>query len=420
MITSRERLSTTLNHKTPDRVCVDFGSTPVTGIAVTMVSKLRKAILGEKDYRVKVIEPYQMLGEVDDLLAEALGIDVQGVIPPGTLFGFENKDWKPFTLFDGTEVLVPGAFNITPDGKGGWFIHPEGDTSVPPSGHMPKDGFYFDAINRQQPIREEMLDPADNLEEFGPLSQKDLDHFASEAKRMAGKNKGAVLTVPGTAFGDIALVSATWLKKVKGIRDVEEWYVSTTSRRDYVYKVFEGQCKIALKNLEQLAKAIGDGVQAAFTTGADFGTQRGLFISPKTYRELYKPFHLQVNNFIHQHTGWKTFMHSCGAIVELIPDFIEAGFDILNPVQCSAVNMDPLRLKKEFGKDITFWGGGVDTQKTLPYGTPKEVYEEVRSRISLFNEGGGFVFNSVHNVQANVPLENLLAMFEAVRDSAKG
>jgi uroporphyrinogen-III decarboxylase len=154
-----------------------------------------------------------------------------------------------------------------------------------------------------------------------------------------------------------------------------------------------------------------------FITGTDFGTQNGPFISPASYRRLYQPFHRRVNDWVHEHTTWKTFCHSCGSIVALLPDLIDAGFDILNPVQCSAAGMDPQTLKDTFGERITFWGGGVDTQKTLPFGTPAEVREEVRQRIEVFGRGGGFVFNTVHNVQANTPAENLVALYEAVREA---
>jgi len=387
-------------------------------MSVKAVTVLRKELLGDENYRVKVHEPYQMSGEIDEALFEAIGIDVMGVMSPRTMFGFTNTDWKPFTLFDGTEVLVPGDFNVTDDGHGGYYIYPCGDTSVPPSGRMPRDGYYFDAVCRQGEIDEDKLDPADNLVEFGLLTDEDIAHYVRQADAAVAKNKGAILSVPGTSFGDIALVPACWMKETPGIRDVEEWYISTVARRDYVYKVFEGQLEIALKNLAPLAEALGDRVQAALVTGTDFGTQRGPFISPAAYRDLYKPFHKTVNDFIHAHTNWKTFIHTCGSVVALLPDFIEAGFDILNPVQCSAEGMDPQRLKSEFGKDLVFWGGGVDTQKTLPFGTPDEVYREVRRRIEIFNEGGGFVFNTIHNIQANTPVENMLAMLKALADSA--
>jgi len=416
---SRERLQKTLNHEPVDRVCVDFGATHVTGISASILSKLRKAVLGEDDFPVKIIEPFQMLGEIDEKLMDVLGLDVLGVLPPKTMFGFENKDWKEFTMFDGTEVLVPGDFNVTPDGKGGLYLYPEGDTSVPPSGHMPKDGFYFDAICRQQPIVEKELDPADNLKEFGELTAKDILPLVDAADKAVQNDKGAILSAPGTGFGDIALVPAMWMKETPGIRDVEEWYISTVARRDYVYKVFEGQCEIALKNLHLLIDALGDKVQAVFTTGTDFGMQQGLFISVKSYLDLFKPFHKTITDFIHSNSNWKVFIHSCGSVRELIPEFIDAGFDILNPVQCSAAEMNPQELKEEFGKDLIFWGGGVDTQKTMPFATPKEVYDEVRQRIKIFNNPTGMVFNAIHNIQAKTPVENVLEMFRAIWDSGR-
>jgi uroporphyrinogen-III decarboxylase len=172
-----------------------------------------------------------------------------------------------------------------------------------------------------------------------------------------------------------------------------------------------------LKNIERLAAAVGDRVQVVFVSGTDFGTQTGQFCSVETYRELYKPFHKAVNERIHKLTKWKTFIHSCGAVAPFVPEFIEAGFDVLNPVQCSATGMDPRTLKREYGSEVVFWGGGVDTQKTLPFGSPEDVYREVRERIDILSPGGGFVFNGIHNVQSNVPVENLLAMFRAVKDS---
>jgi uroporphyrinogen-III decarboxylase len=147
--------------------------------------------------------------------------------------------------------------------------------------------------------------------------------------------------------------------------------------------------------------------------------QNGPFISPKAYRDLYQPFHRRINNWIHEHTSWKSLIHSCGSVRALLEDFIAAGFDVLNPVQCSAARMNPLELKAEFGHRLTFWGGGVDTQRTLPFGTPDEVRREVRERIKIFGPGGGFVFAAVHNIQACTTVENILAMFETVRECGR-
>ena len=416
---SRQRLEATLNHRQPDRVCVDFGSTAVTGMHVAAVTRLRQAVLGQPDYRVKVIEPYQMLGEIDEALREALGIDVGGVLGRTTLFGFENAGWQPFELFDSAPVLVPESFRVTIDPSGDLLMYPEGDLSAPPSGRMPKGGCFFDSIVRQPPIDEGKLDPADNLEEFAPFGQREIAYYEREAARLALRpDLGAILSMPGTAFGDIALVPAPWMKHPKGIRDIAEWYMSTAIRKDYVRRVFEKQCEIALANIDRVAAILGDRVQAVFLTGTDFGTQRGLFISPAAYRDLFKPFHIAVNRRVHEKTRWKTFIHTCGSVVDLLPDLIEAGFDILNPVQTAAAGMDPRRLKKEFGRQLVFWGGGTDTQHTMAFGSPDEVYREVRERIEIFGEGGGFVFDAVHNIQATTPTENLLAMFKAIRESA--
>lgn len=416
---SRRRVEAALNHQEPDYVPLDLGASAVTGMHVSSVYRLRQALkLDPPGTPVKVVEPYQMLGEIAPDLIDALRIDVVGLGSTKTMFGFENNQWRPWSLSDGTPVLVPAAFNTEPEPNGDILMYPEGDRSAPPSGRMPKGGFYFDTIVRQQPIDDEKLNVEDNLQEFGPISDAELAHFASEADRLARETGKAILAnFGGTAFGDIALVPAPFLKYPKGIRDVAEWYMSTVSRFDYVYELFQRQCDIALANLAKIYDAVGDRVTAVFITGTDFGTQTGPFIGPPAYRKLYQPFHRRVNDWVHEHTPWKTFIHSCGSVVALLPDIVEAGFDILNPVQCSAAGMDPQTLKDRFGAKLTFWGGGIDTQKTLPFGTPEEVRREVRQRIEIFGRDGGFVFNTVHNVQAQTPVENLVALYEAVREA---
>jgi hypothetical protein len=420
-MTSRERVSKALNHQEPDHLPLDLGGSATTGMQVSSVYLLRQALgLDPPGTPVKVVEPYQMLGEIKPDLMDALGIDVVSLRSPRTMFGFPNEGWKEWKLFDGTPVLVPEAFNTDPEPDGSILMYPEGDRSVPPSARMPKDGFYFDSLKRQGSIDDSRLNPEDNLEEFGPISDADLAYFEREVKRLHEETDKAILAnFGGTAFGDIALVPAPWLKHPKGIRDVEEWYVSTVSRPQYVYRVFERQCEIALANLEKIHRVVGDRVTAVFTTGTDFGMQTGPFIAPLTYRKLFKPFNAQINDWIHTHTTWKSFIHSCGSVWALLPDFVDAGFDILNPVQCSAANMDPRHLKATYGSRIIFWGGGVDTQRTLPFGTPEDVRKEVRERIRTFGAGGGYVFNTTHNVQARVPKENLLGLYEAVREYGK-
>ncbi|MFP5210413.1 MAG: uroporphyrinogen decarboxylase family protein [Acidobacteriota bacterium] len=412
--TSRERLANALNHRQPDRIPLDIGGTSVTGIHASCVAALRD-YYGLEKRLVRIHEPSQMLGLVEDDLKDAMGLDVTGVFRRGTKWGFPAENWKPW-LFNGLEVLVPGEFNVTTDSNGDTLIYPEGDTTAQPSGRMPAGGFFFDCIVRQDPIDEDKLNPEDNLEEYGPISQADLDYLATAAKDALASGRGVIAGFGGTAFGDIAIVPGPGLKHPKGIRDITEWYVSTRSRQDYIHRIFERQSEIALANLERIHAVVGDAVQAVYLCGTDFGTQTSAFCSVKTLQELYAPYYKRINDWIHAHTPWKTFKHSCGAVSKFIPTFIEAGFDILNPVQCSATGMEPEQLKANFGDRIVFWGGGVDTQKTLPFGTPAQVREEVLRRCGIFAPGGGFVFNPVHNIQAQTPVENIVAMVNAVHE----
>ncbi len=243
-MTSRERVHLALNHQESDRVPVDLGAGPVTGMQVDTVYNLRQALgLDAPGTPVKVVEPYQMLGEIKADLMAALGIDVVGLSKASTMFGFKNEGWKHWTTFAGTPVLVPEGFNTDPDENGDILMYPEGDKSVPPSGRMPKGGFYFDSIPRQLPLDDNSLKLDDNVEEFTPISDADLAYLGREAERLWNETDKAMLAnFGGTAFGDIALVPGPWLKHPKGIRDVEEWYVSTMTRRDFVYKIFEYQC----------------------------------------------------------------------------------------------------------------------------------------------------------------------------------
>jgi len=415
-VDSKEKLRRALNHQAGP-VPVDFGGTAVTGIHVMIVAALRDHY-GLEKRPVKVIEPYQMLGALDNDLMDAMGVDVVSIAPRNTMFGFPNRSWRECRLPWGQAALVSEDFKTREDSNGDLLIFPEGDMSVPPSGRMPVSSFFFDTIVRQTPIVEEALDPVDNQEEFAPVTREDLDYFKAQVDLASQSNRGVVATFGGTAFGDIALVPAPFLKHPKGIRDIAEWYMSTALRPEYVHAIFEHQCRVALENLEKIHAVVGNAVDAVFICGTDFGTQSSQFCSTDTYEALYAPYYKQVNAWIHEHTTWKTFKHSCGAVEPLMSHFIESGFDIINPVQCSATGMDPQQLKMRYGNDLVFWGGGVDTQKVLPFGTPEEVTAQVTERMRIFGQQGGFVFNTIHNVQASTPVENVVAMIEAVRDLA--
>jgi hypothetical protein len=412
---SRTRLQTTLNHRQPDQVPVDFGGSPCSGIHVTCVAALRE-FYGLDIHPVKVIEPYQMLGEIEDDLKLALGIDIVGVGGRNTLFGFPNENWREWRLDNGLVVLVPGKFVVTEDQRGDHYIYPQGDTSASPSGRMPKDGYYFDAIIRQEPVDDDNLNPEDNLEEFKLISDADLAYMKNALQTAAKTGRGILMNPGGTGLGDIAMVPGCDMKQPKGIRDIAEWYISTVARQDYLHEVFDKQTNIAVANLDRLNQAAGDLIDAIFVCGTDFGTQTSTFCSRDTFTSLYMPYYKKVNGWIHANTGWKTLKHCCGAIDTLLDLFIEAGFDIMNPVQCSATGMDPAYLKAKYGDRLTFWGGGVDTQQVLPFGTAAEVREQVLQRCAIFARNGGYVFNSTHNVQAKTPTENIVAMIGAVKD----
>ncbi len=412
--TRRERILTTLDHREPDRIPVDFGATPVTGMHVLAIENLRR-YLGLTPGPVKVTEPYQMLGELDEELCNILELDAVGVSPRNTMFGFPNEGWKEWRTPWGQEVLVPRDFNVTYTDRGDVLMYPEGDTGAEPCARMPVNGYFFDAIPRQDPIDHEHLNVEDNLEEFSLLAEEDVTYFKKEIRAAHATGKAVVANFGGTALGDIALVPALHLKHPKGIREVTEWYMATVMHPDYVKEIFDRQTDIALQNLARLNDEVGHMVDVIFLCGTDFGTQNSQFCSEETLLDLYGPYYRKMTEWIHKNTRWKVFKHSCGAVEPFIRHFIDFGFDILNPVQVSATGMSPEHLKKSYGRDIAFWGGGVDTQHVLPFGTPEEVEAQVLRHCEIFGEGGGFVFNTVHNIQANVPVENIVAMFNALR-----
>lgn len=410
---SRENFLKTLNHKQPDRVVVDFGSTSVTGIHVLVVEKLREHF-GLEKRPVKVIEPYQMLGEIDTDLLNAMDIDVTGLFSAKNMFGVPNEGWKVHRTLWGQEVLFPAEFNYTYNDNGDILMYPEGDTSVAPSAMMPKSGYFFDALDRQQPVDDSTLTIEDNMEEFGRITKPELDYWKGQAESLSENRRGVVASLGGTALGDIALVPAINLKHPKGIRGVEEWYISTLIREDFVKEIYLRQTDIAIENLKLLYEVIGNKIDVVFICGTDFGTQNSTFCSPETYARVWLPYYKKVNDWIHLNTSWKTFKHSCGAVESLMNLFIESGFDIINPVQINASGMDPKLLKKNYGDKLVFWGGGVDTQGAFAFGTPAQVREQVKRQCDILNDGGGFVFNTVHNVQANVPFANVIAMLEVL------
>lgn len=418
MKTSREIVRQSLNHRGGSRIPVDFGATSVTGIHCRVVESLRRHY-GLEERPVRIIEPFQMLGEVDAELREIMGIDVVGVWGRNNMFDIDETQLHEQVTPWGQRVLTAKGIDLTPDKNGDVYIYAKGDRRFPPSAIMPEKCFFVNAIERGVPVDDDNLCAEDNLAEFSCLKEEDAAHFEHAARAAAATGKAVVAGFGGTALGDIAFVPGMGLPQPKGIRTVAEWYMSTILRPDYIHQIFERQTDIAIKNYQLLWDRLGNNVDVVFTCGTDFGTQTSQFCSGDTFRELWLPHYKRMNDWIHAHTSWKVFKHCCGSIIPLIPLLIEAGFDILNPVQINAKDMDSQYLKDEFGDALVFWGGGIDTQKILPAGTPEQVREHVLKQCEIFGKNGGFIFNAVHNIQANVPINNVVSMIETLKSLRK-
>ena len=417
-MTSRERVLAAIRHQEPDQVPATLGSTVEDGIAAAALTRLRNA-LGLEPRLVKLFQPFQMLGLVENDVREALGLDCVGLFGSRSCFGDRQDNWKPWALQDGTEVLVSGDFQTTTDKNGNIYAYPQSDTSVPPCAKLPRGGFYFDAIDRQEPVNEEDLDGRrDYQEQFLPYSEEELRFLEAASRDLYENTEYAVVgNFTLASFGDLGgPLPALATKRTPGFRRPADWLTAHLLYPEYIEEIFDFQTEICLENLALLKEAVGERMQVIRISSTDFGTQQREFISPDLFRELYKPRYTKINRWIHENTGWKTLFHSCGSIVRLLDDFVDMGVDILNPVQCSAVGMDPKFLKENYGDKLVFWGGVVDTQRELQYGTPEDVRRQVLERMEIFSNGGGFVCNQVHNIQATTPVENLIALYDAIHE----
>jgi len=401
-MTGRQRVLKALNHEEPDRVPLDLGGTIMSGIMAHALDRLRRHLRLELR-PVRVYEAFQMLGEVEMDVAERLGIDVLPVEPPVQFFGLRREGWKPWRLWDGTEVLVPGQFEVETDGRGDWLLHTEGDLSKPVEGRMPKGGYYFDRISVTEIHDEFAPPPLEEVRTQGRVSTEELEFLAARAQTLRRDTDKALLLGCWGKFG------LPW------VGSIPDFLVLQALDPAYVCELFAIRTETALDNLAKLACYLGDNIDIVGLDGTDYGSQNAELFSPEIFAELYVPFLREQNAWVHEHTSWKTWQHSCGSIAGILPLLQDAGLDILNPVQTSAAGMDPSWLKERFGTGLTFWGGGIDTQKTLPFGTPEEVAEQVRRRIRVFAPGGGFVFNAIHNIQQETPPENVVAAYDAAR-----
>lgn len=376
-----------------------------TGISSIAYDKVKRS-LGIST-PTKVAYPCSMLAAVEDEVLRRLHVDVVPLDFPAVanIIRPENE-WVPRRLFDGTQVLFPPGTKIGEQADGSWILL-NGDGS-PSSFRMPKNGYYFDDMSFNQTGR---ID----TKNFRVVSDIPDEHLNIMSRYAGSLYRNTDYAILGWGYG-VNFLGMSWVSEratnlTQGLPD--EWMIMLMTEKETCHEMMDRAVEATIKCLTLAHQALGDHCFAWGIGCDDSGTQRGEFIRPELWVEMIKPHYKKLCAWIHANTPWKTFLHSCGSVVKLLPHFIDAGIDILNPVQTSAANMDPARLKAEFGDKLVFWGGGCDTQKILGNATPAEIRQHVKERIEIFAPGGGYVFNQVHNIQANVPPENVIAMFEA-------
>lgn len=409
-MTSRERVLAALNHMEPDRIPVDLGGHRSSGISAIAYHRLRKH-LGLPELTVRVYDMVQQLAIIDEDVLDLFGVDV---IEMGRGFLLDDKDWKPWILPDGTPCEIPFYTNLELRGED-WFILDGSGTEV---GVLKKGSLYFEQTlfplmergieNDHFEDLEEMLGkqiwsavahPGAHLE----MDEQGLKEMGLRAKKLREKSDRAIVGLFGGNMFEIPQM----------LYRMDHYLLATGMYPDKVLELSEKLYQIHLKNLELWLSAVGPYIDVVLF-GDDLGGQQGPLISPDAYREFYKPYHKKLWGRAKELADVKVQLHCCGGIYELLDDLIEVGLDAVNPVQISCRGMDPERLKADFGERITFWGGGCDTQRILPLSSPSEISEHVQELTSIFSPGGGFVFQQVHNILANVSPENVVAMMDSI------
>ncbi|HFC49353.1 MAG TPA: methyltransferase [Thermofilum sp.] len=394
----RERLITALKHDEPDRVPIDLGSMPSTGIMAVAYARL-KEYFGIKGGVIRVYDTGQQLAEPEEFLLNSFHVDVIDLkrsLPPS---GPDNRRWKKWVLPDGTPCEVPEWFNPEPDGGGGWILRDEKGRIV---SKMPKGSLYFDGV--YHPLEKARL--VKEVEDYPWERHKVSDEYVQWLKRKAE------YLYHNTDYAIHFFGAGSLHEWGQALRGWSTWLVDLRVRKHIANAMLENMMEVLKHNLKKYVSAL-EGLVQVIGFGDDLGVQVGPQISPKTYREMLKPYHEELFRYVKKHSKMFVFLHSCGSIYDLIPDLIDAGVDAINPVQISARNMEPERLKREFGEQVTFWGGGVDTQSILPFSEPEEVKEHVKRNLETFKPGGGYVFNQVHNIQAKVPPQNIVEAYKA-------
>jgi uroporphyrinogen decarboxylase len=399
---SRERVMAALNHREPDRVPIDLDGMRSTGIMAVAYNRL-KAYLGLQGGETRMYDLTQQLAYPEPPILERFGVDVLPLPRPAMGLDLADPQWKPWTLPDGSPALVPAGFNPVQNERGDWLIRDEQGRIAY---RMPAGGLYFDRVFH--PLAEATTVAEIDAYELPDISDVELNWLRQEAYRLYKSTDKAIM---GHFGGSI-------LETAQGLRGWDQYMVDMAADPELAQALARKLADHYVANLSRYLDAVGDYIQI-IQMGDDLGTQRGPQMSPEMYRRIIKPAHRQVYQSVKSYFQDRgkpasyIFLHSCGSIYKLLPDLIDAGVEIINPVQISAADMEPERLKNEFGANVVFWGGGADTQHVLPNGTPQEIREHVRRLIEIFAPGGGYVFCQVHNIQANVPPENIVAMFEA-------
>jgi uroporphyrinogen decarboxylase len=390
---SRERVLAAINHRLPDRVPIDLGGTRQSGIAASTYQAVKQKL--GIDTPTRVFDVYQMIAEVERPIMERFGADVVGLNRTAVAFGIRNEDWKTWQFPGGPLIEVPGGFNPIVADDGAISLNDEAGQLI---AKMPAGGLYFDRMD-QYPGAAHV-----DVDTFEPplLSQEDCDHLHAQAEAYHQNTDYAIVCAMGPPYE---------LFFGLGTGGFETWMMTLAIEPDYVHALYEKLTEAWLENLQRFTAAVGDRVHI-LQFNDDLGTQDAPFLSVKMFRELVMPYYKRGLDWVHANTKMKVFMHNDGAIFDLIESLIEMGVDILNPVQTTAKGMDPVKLKAEFGDRLVFWGGSCDCQGTLAFGTPDEVAAEVEQSVRILGAGGGYVLAGVHNIQAGVPPENVIALFD--------
>ena len=411
-MTSRERVLAAINHQAPDRIPLDLGATPSSGISAIAYSNLVKHI-GMSELPVQIYDVVQQLAQPDMLVLDKFGVDVLDI---GREFNDKDTDWKPTALANGDNAFYPKWFNPVKQKDGSYVTYDDdGKTMLSrmPAGATFFDQTYFPYVDGF-PDNYEDLNAEMNRIMWARDAHSPWDHAGDEGFWETLREKTLHLR-KNTDKALLVVCGCNLFEWGTFLRRMDNFLMDLICDPYNVEKLLDELLKRHLSTLEKVCDAVGDVVDI-IRFGDDLGMMSGPFMDAETYHSLFKPRHKILCDYVKKHSRMHTFIHSCGSISLLMPDLIEAGIEIFNPVQTNAYKMEPEFLKKEFGNDCTFWGGGIETAGVLNNASPKQVREQVMERMEIFSKGGGFVFNTVHNILPDVPPENIVAMYEAVNE----